>query len=271
MKFHFEHNVTPKHVAALLALFGSEKALDKEAIRDRLKANAHSISDDYLGRNLVMLVNIGSLRKVGASFELSELGDRLARLLQFRPNIFFDLMHYLYHATWDENPSEQVAFSWTYQNICDILWASRPSKIDGNAVANEIYRRIEREFSQVQKSSISHWAVQGVCNWLAALDPPFMKPGTKNHSSEGRHACSPELIILAIDYLYRKNGIPYGTTLLLDEPKITAITAFCLLHPASFEPMLETTLNSFSVLKCQSTLWGRSLLLPQPVSILTVS
>lgn len=271
MKFHFEHNVTPKHVAALLALFGSEKALNKEEIRDRLKANAHRISDDYLRRNLIGLVGIGSLRKVGASFELSELGDRLARLLQFRPNVFFDLMHYLYYATWDQNPSEQVAFSWTYQNICDILWASRPSKIDGNAVANEIYRRIEREFSQAQKPSISHWAVHGVCNWLATLDPPFMKPGSKNHSSEGRRTCSPELILLAIDYLYRKNGIPYGTTLLLDEPKIAAITAFCLLYPASFEPMLETTLNSFSVLKCQSTLWGRSLLLPQQVSILTVS
>ena len=277
IKFHVEHNVTPNSVNTILLLFHSDDSLISGEVYDRLSTSLwHSskgeIKKSYLNKNLDVLNVFGILSKDEGRYEITDFGQKLQQCSQFNQNIYFDLMHYLYYTTWDVSKPETY-FSWTYRKICDALWEIKPSTIDKNKLAGDVYNYATTYFPEIPKIAISPYAVQGTRNWLRALSPPFVDVDGRNiRTNEGRQYCSPELFLLGIDSLYQENTISIGTPILIDRDKEIFLAKLCLLSINSVKNVLSLVMKIFpDVLKKHSSVWGNSVILSrklEPIDIL---
>lgn len=277
IKFHVEHNVTPNSVNTILLLFHSDDSLNSGEVYDRLSPPLwHSSKDEikksYLNKNLDVLNVFGIISKDEGRYEITDFGQKLQQCSQFNQNIYFDLMHYLYYTTWDVSKPETY-FSWTYKKICDALWEIKPSTIDKNKLAGDVYNYATTYFPEISKIAISPYAVQGTRNWLRALNPPFVDVDGRNiRTNEGRQYCSPELFLLGVNFLYQENTISIGTPILIDRDKEIFLAKLCLLSINSVKNVLSLVMKIFpDFLKKHSSVWGNSVILSrklEPIDIL---
>ena len=176
------------------------------------------------------------------------------------------MMHYLYYVAWDlaeVEDKDAVAFSWTYQTVCNLLWDRRPSVIDGKALAVEVRERAQAEFA-LDSVSITDYAVDGIYNWLRALDPVFAWTNSKvrrRETNAGRVSCTPELFLMAVDYLYRTLQVDYNRPLIMDEHKIHMLSRLCLLDPGKWKPVLTRTGEEFTILRRSNSASGQQITL----------
>jgi hypothetical protein len=276
-KFHVEHNATPGSISAILPLFNPDVSLSSKELYNMLPSSLWSSSKyvtkrNYLNKNLDVLSILGVLSKKDNHYKITSLGKKLQYYLQFDRNIFFDIMHYLYYSMWEQQKPESY-FSWTYRNICEILWERKPSSIDKNKLASEVYNCARESFPDIASDiALSPFAIQGVRNWLKVLNPPFIiLDKGRNMTNDGRSYCSIELFLLAINFLYQEESISLGTPILVDKDKEIFLAKLCLLDSKSVKNVLGLTLRAFSdVLKEHRSVWGNSIILSQKIEPLEV-
>ena len=267
-KFHVEHDVRPAHVIPILHQLSPFVGEARTELLTGLSENGHSINPHYLFWNLKTLRSLGltEVDEKSQSWRLTRRGAYLRALAEWNQRAFYDMMHYLYYVAWDLAELEDkdaVAFSWTYQTVCNLLWDRRPSVIDGKALAVEVRERAESEFA-LDKVSITDYAVDGVYNWLRALDPVFAWTNSKvrrRETNSGRISCTPELFLMAVDYLYRTLNVDYNRPLIMDEHKVHMISRLCLLDPGRWKPVLTRTGEEFAILRRSSSASGQQITL----------
>lgn len=277
VKFHVEHNVTPKSISTILPLFNPNVPLSSEEVYTMLPSSLwfsskYEIKRNYLNKNLDILSILGVLSNKDKHYKITSLGEKLQYYLQFDSNIFFDLMHYLYYSMFEVQKPESY-FSWTYRNVCEILWEIKPSSIEKNKLASEVYNYARGSFPDIAYDiALSPYAIHGVVNWLKALKPPFIiLDGRRNMTNNGRSYCSVELFILAINFLYQEESVSVGTPIIVGKDKETFLAKFCLLDSKSVKNVLGLTLRVFSdVLKEHRSVWGNSIILSQKIEPLEV-
>lgn len=251
-KFHVDHDVRPVHVTAVLTHMSPFVGDTRPQLLADLAADSYTINPHHLFWNLKVLRVLG-LTDVDEKTELWRLTRRgvyLRALAAWNLPTFYDMMHYLYYATWDFGDKDAAGFSWTYRTVANLLWQRRPTVIDGKGLAAEVRDLACKEFD-LDTVSITDYAVDGVYNWLRVLDPAFAWTDTKSRRREtngGRPACSPELFLLAVDYLYRVKGVLHNRPLLMDDDKTNIICRLCLLDPLRWKSMLNRTTEQFSIL-----------------------
>jgi len=218
-----------------------------------LAGSGYTINPHHLFWNLKVLRALGltDVDEKTEAWRLTRRGVYLRALASWNPSTFSDMMHYLYYATCDFGGRDSATFSWTYQTVANLLWQRRPTVIDGKGLATEVRDLACKEF-ELETVSITDYAVDGVYNWLRALDPVFAWTDRKSRRREtngGRANCSPELFLLAVDYLYRTRDIPYEQAVLLDDDKTNAVCRLCLLDPLKWKSVLNRTIEQFSILR----------------------
>lgn len=251
-KFHVDHDVRPVHVVAILKQLSPFVGDVRAQLLTDLAAGGHSINPHYLFWNLKVLRILGltDMDEKAESWRLTRRGVYLRALAEWNQRIFFDMMHYLYYASWNFGDQEITTFSWTYQTVCNLLWHRRPTVIDGKAMAAEVRDLAQQQFG-LDSVSITDYAIDGVYNWLRVLDPPFAWTDSKSRRREtnaGRSSCSVELFLLAVDYLYRTQNVAYNRALTIDDSKAAIICRLCLLDPLKWKGILGRTVEQFSIL-----------------------
>lgn len=252
-KLHVDHDVRPAHVTAILDRLSPFVATARADLMADLAASGHSINRHYLLWNLKVMRALGLVEVDSKQdmWQLSRRGVYLRALHEWDERAFYDMMHYLYYVAWDRGDQEAAAFSWTYQTVCNLIWERRPNPIEGKALAAEVRELARREFG-VDDVSITDYAIDGVYNWVRALEPPFAWTDAKKRRREtnnGRSDCSPELFLLAIDYLYGRLKTPYGQPIALDTEHTEIICRLCLLDPVKWRAMVSRTLERFPMLQ----------------------
>jgi hypothetical protein len=106
-------------------------------------------------------------------------------------------------------------------------------------------------------------SVGGAMLWLAELAPPVL---IENDTRFVRRAfCSPELLVLGIDSVYRNDQVDFGSNLLLSDERREAICQVGLLDPEGFDRVLEYAVAQFDYLEVGlGGGWGRYVALHRP-------
>lgn len=193
-----------------------------------------------------MAERIGVLDKQKNSIKVSSIGRLLT---QFKPAIIPEILHYLIYTGWDENQPESFLPAWAYRSICDHYWEVSEFKISDESnerLVSEIILKAETTFAtlvsgEIGDVSFSEKSLRGAKRWLDALNPPVI---VKNVFSR-RTFCPPELLLLAIGWLFRKEPDPIGVPLLLARPQREVLCRLCLLDPKFFDRTLDWLLPRF--------------------------
>jgi hypothetical protein len=264
-KFHVDHDVRPVHVMAILKRMSPFVGDDRPQLLADLAANGYTINPHHLFWNLKVLRTLGltDVDEKTESWRLTRRGVYLRSLALWNQRTFHDMMHYLYYAAWTFGDQDAAAFSWTYRTVCNLLWQRRPTVIDGKVLAAEVRDLACKEFA-LDSVSITDYAVDGVYNWMRPLDPAFAWTDTKSRRREtngGRVTCTPELFLLAVDYLYQTKGIIYNRPVVVDDEKASIICRLCLLDPLKWKAVLNRTVEQFTILRRAGSASGPQLTL----------
>lgn len=179
----------------------------------------------------------------GENRDLSEKGRQLVQILAHRPNLSTEIFHLLFYTTWNANLPTKKCSSWSYRRLCNILWNRMSTPIVNEALASLLNDEIEENFSDAAPS-VGPDTVRATSAWLSRLDPPCLESNGKL-TFERRRFCSPELLLLATDFIYRENRISYGSNVLLTDEHRNDICRLCLLKEESFDMVLELSLSQF--------------------------
>ena len=258
--FHFR-NANPEDMQAILYTIGNTPELpNKDAILKQAEYLGFVIRDR---KRLEALTTARDLELVERSRNvLTKRGDVILSLLKNKTALFPDIFHSLLYTTWNVEDNLNNCFSWTYRTLCNLLWNSISMKINAQQLASQIADKARQEFQKlrIEEISISSKSANSALEWLRILDPPCISDD--NSTFNRRTFCNPELLLLAIDFVYRENKVPYNSNLPLNDEVRDDICRACLLAPESFDETLSWTSAQFDFLKKSvGGGWGSYLLL----------
>lgn len=255
--FHIR-NAQPGDMAAVLATLDLHPGLPTiEEIVEQAERLGFTIRDR---KRLEALVTARDLRLVERSENtLSSEGRVLAQLEMVKQDLFADLVHGLQYTLWSEHQPSAHCFSWSYRTLCSILWqAGTLAQADRRNLASEVESRARATFSR-SDIAFSPKSVGGALLWLAELSPPVLKEDAR---FTRRAFCPPELFVMAVDFVYRSQGMDYGANLLLTDERRSDVCRVCLLDPANLERVLDYAVAQFDYLeRGVGGGWGRYLTL----------
>lgn len=149
--------------------------------------------------------------------------------------------------------------------MCDRLWEAGNRSIDRGRLVSEVVELAMQQFT-TNRVSFSKDSVRGVLQWLSELHPPVLDLESKLFSR--RTFSPPECLALAMDFLYRSEGVDYQTNLLLGMEKQEVICKFCLLEPIAFDTALDWAIGQYPFLQQGNRGgWGRYVVLTRQPQI----
>ena len=154
-----------------------------------------------------------------------------------------DFIHFLYYTSFDSDPEKRS--SWSYKQVCDVLWLTAPSVINRDRLVNHVTREASNTFG-VNGISFSISSVSGVLNWLTELLPHCIMLRGSDYHFVRREYCSQELFVLSLNHVYRKNNNADSTYINIDSKIQEEVCKICLIGPEGFHEMLGQVENSFN-------------------------
>lgn len=266
-------NAHPEDMIAILHTLNAYPDLPKQEICDKASELGFTLIDR---KDIKVLITARDLFLVHKSKNvLTEKGNLIVQILEKKESLFMEILHCLFYSSWDPdaNSRKENCFSWTYRNLCRILWNMVTVSIDIGTrrhFASQLADKARSEFREyiekkegIQDVSISRRSISNILRWIKKLKPPCLSESDDGLTFTRRPFCPPELMIMVIDFLYREKGISYASNMLLTEENIDALCCACLLEPDAFDEVLNWTTRQFDFLKSSIAGggWGRHLTL----------
>ena len=250
--------------------FSTEDLLLNAGIREQLKVAR------YIRENLLIMSESGLVRrelhKNSSRYQLSDLGQRLYQVQLINPDLYADMMHFIFYVLVEEQQFQGIrlsSWSWVYQSTCCLLWQARPTVPAFSDQAASLHQQLSMEYPEYAKGVYPD-SPNAVILWLSELHPPFLHAQGKRRNTRGRAWCSPELFVLSIDRCYQRKHLPYGTPLLLVDQVWNELTQLCLMEAEQLEEVFEVARSTFSFLKMHTGEWGRSVILEHAIKVLDI-
>lgn len=261
---HIRHQVTPDYVREMLDLFAvtgeSDTIASLMTMAEEMGLNIGNFTSDRgtFADILDVMRKIGIARKFGPTDRFGTV----RKLYRHNRKLLPELLHFLlFTGAWAE---QRDGIHWGYRRVCSLLWHSAPSVVDRQRIASEIVDEADEELGYRPAYGVN--SVDGVLNWLRALDPAVIHENGTLHF-ERRGFCSPELLLLGIDDLYHRNGISYQSNLPLDTEARQYLLELCLLESESLERVLSWCTSQFEFLSADSRGAGPFALLKHSVTL----
>ena len=266
-------NAPPVEVAMVLRCLSSEDHMSVEEIAGRLTA-AYSFSMQrdrtYSPRRLYDL-GLACQSKQGnrVAYSLSPTGERVQALLSVIPDFCADVMHYLHYTTYDSSNPASRKYLWSYRVCCNTLWQERRIVPTGEMAAR-IQTSMEHEFPELdlgarQGARFDRTAASRVYTWIRQLVPsPILKD---DDPLVPRIIQRFELVLLALDHLYRERGYRYGDPVILDELLLNEISGVFFLDAGCCQELILLAGRLVGDLKLTDTFAGTSVSLLAPYGI----
>lgn len=238
--FHVRHDLQPELTHELLLLIHklAEETPTRERLHEAAKARGFKLSDrkDY-GKLLKSLAELDLLDSHREPLTLSETGKIVATMTEYYQHLLADFVHFLYYAGFDGDSNKR--FSWSYRLVCDYLWHAAPCSVDRHNLVNLVTEAAHQTFD-LSGISFSTSSVVGILNWIDALQPACLQPGTSLVVFSRRSHCSVELFALALNHVYQHTD--EDNLYLVLSPQIREqVCRICLLSPETFDEMLAET------------------------------
>ncbi len=253
--YHVRHDLQPKLTEELLVLLWDKSPCTVDVLQKAAKERGYRLANRSPDQ---LLASLGNLRIVGhrerGEIYLTDLGRLISRTAKYNPGLIPELIHFTYYTIYDEsNPSSR--FSWAYRLVCEHLWKTRSSLINGHRLVTLVQEQAEQTFPDYEEYGISfsHNSVLGIVNWLEALNPLCVTQTQSGNRTFARRAfCSSELLLLALEYMRMKLGNPIAVQLQLSNEIRQAIACLCLVEEESLDDLLQVTADAFELVLRQT-------------------
>jgi len=267
MSFQIFSIDSSEYLIKVLPLFRGGKSYTSNELADLFNSLDLSVHPRRCRHLLQIWYVLGFLNRdrVGNAYnyELSDFGKGLLKKLQFNQPLAVELAHWAWYSAWLRSPEFEIAWSWLYQDICNLLWEASPNVINAKQLTAIAVENAALLYPN-QNQALDNASIGAILSWLATMDPPFLIKEDRESSrsslvSQKRDSCNPELMYLSIQLQYYIKGITFGTPLLIEEQIINAICKTCLLRLEQFWPMVELCSITFNSLVRKETAYGTSL------------
>jgi hypothetical protein len=232
---HVRHDLTSVVAREAMLLLLQASAGSAGELRQRAQERGLELGERRSPEKaLASLRDLGLVgRASGRGIGLTPLGRRLAEVACRDPLLFGELVHLRYWWLWaTRNP--EVAFSWAYRLVADLLWEEAPTMVDSDRLVATVLAAAEREFN-VAGASFSPSSVLGVLHWLRALSPPCLD----GSNFRRRQTCPPESVVVCVEGIQAEQGRrALGAPVRLDAPVRERICRATLLDDAALDDVL---------------------------------
>jgi hypothetical protein len=261
LAIHIPPEATPTNIAAMLQAM-AENEVEFTSVDDLVQ---FMMEADIGTRTEIqtMAERLGLLDKQKNAISISRIGSLLAQL---KPAILPDILHFRLYTGWNEANPRNFLPAWAYRWICDHFWNLGEFKLSDESnerLVSEIIVQAETAFTELgfdslDSVSFSGKSLRGARRWLDALMPTVID---KNVFVR-RSFCPPELLLLAIGWVFQNEPDPIGVPLLLSRPQREAICRLCLLDPKYFDRTLDWLIPRYPkviVSEDKAGFYGRSI------------
>lgn len=249
-------NYTPKfHI-------GDPGPQDLYEYLDTVEARQPSSNDELLGAATDLGHNLGTYEKTTAGavlgrlgvvkpdnqFEYTHLGDSLVDVMYRDRKLFDNLLHFLYYTAYDRYPSEHIYSSYTYRAFTNYLYDNAPFDTlrgEKGTIVSEVTAQAKND--ETLDLSYTHSGVslstKSFNNYFRFIDAlsPAVNPNERGETPgfEPRSFCPPELLVVAVNYLYQQNDSDYNTLILVTDEIERQIRRICILSDQGFSEVID--------------------------------
>jgi len=257
-------NAPPDEVSNVLRVLSAEEGLTSSEIAESM-TNQYGFDmqqdHSYSPRRLYDLgVALQERQGTKVTYRLADQGVKLQKIQAMNPSLAKDLFHYLHFAAFPKNPQARK-YLWSYRKCCEIIWSTR-RLIPNDDLASHVLNKMDEEFPSLDRigrvgARFDSTAAGRVYTWLRSLEPsPFIKTDSNLHP---RFIQRYELVVLALDDVYRSRQYRYGDSVLIDESLVNQISGVFLLDPRCCTDLLRLSANIVPYVRVTDTLGGASI------------
>jgi len=250
VNFQLYSSVSPRYIQPLFLQLEFGQWYSSSDLKEILRQNGlHVEGSDIVIHNINAwtLLQIGERKNefVGGRkilFRINKLGKQLQETFSTNQELFFDLMHYFLYSTWLRSNSPTHGRFWIYTSACDYLWNTAPGIVENIDITGLLQVDSQKVFPNHQPK-FSTRSVRKVYPWLGLLMPSFLSKQSGGHNllSMKRNSCTPQLFHVAVDLVYSKKQLKYGTSMAIGDEEIKSICRVCLLDEGVFWEMADRT------------------------------
>ncbi len=270
-KHFYIDDAPPVEVAMVLRVLTEDRGYTSAEIAEALSAMyGFDMQKDrsYSPRRLHDLKLAEQYRDGIVKYRLTPLGTRLQILSSVDSALGFELLHYLHYTSASIQPEDRKLF-WSYRRLCDHVWIDRQVK-SSKSLASQLQADISQTFEHIDDSEkeggrFSSSGVNQGLKWLRVLQP---SPLDEKARVLLRPVSNPQLLILALDDLYRHNGFSYGGSVVVTDEILDKIARVFFFEPSSCRESLASAAALSPAVQLSDTLAGMSVALTRPYSIL---
>lgn len=238
LAIHIRPGANPNTITKMISLLERD-SLCFAGVQDLLEFTESQGLGSYAELHTVAS-NMGLLEKSEEGIHLSENGRIFARL---REDVQGDVLHFFMYSGWRQTAPREFLPSWAYREGCNKYWLAGSVSLTPDYLDRQVQETINEAKQQFQEMGLGEFdevsfslkSLQGLHNWLGAVQPPVLK----GDQFSRRAFCPPELLLLAIGYVVRDEDAVTDMDILLSRDKREAICRVCLLEPDALDRALD--------------------------------
>lgn len=245
-KFHTS-DPSPQELYEYLDTIEATSPSSNEELLESAKDLGHSIGTKEKSTEGSVLGRLGIVNPSN-QFHFTELGDSLVDIMYRDQNLFNTVLHFLYYTAFDRYPDRHVFMSYTYKEFTNYLYDNSPfdsfSGERGTIVSETTELAEQSSAVDISKTrsgvSLSTKSFSNYLQYLSELSPGvLMENNSGTTGFERRAFCPPELMIMAIDHMYKRNQTDYETLLHVTDGAKVRIQRICLLSDNGFNKVTD--------------------------------
>jgi hypothetical protein len=266
-------NAQPVEVEHILRCLDSETAYSTEELRIRLLDDWGLSAQKNLTFSTRRLFDLGlSERAATVSGKpghiITDRGVKVRAILAIDHQLYDEIMHYLHYTSYDGSASSRKLF-WSYRVCCEVVWQRKSVPAVSEVVAN-VQARIAEQFPSAYARRVGgNFNAGGVTSgwkpWVVRLcPPPFLSDGGELVPRETHRI---ELVLLALDHVYRSHDYRYGDPVVVDDAILDEVARVFFLDVVCCRKLLSLAGRLVKALRVADTFAGPSVTLAEPYTV----
>jgi hypothetical protein len=245
-KFHIS-DPGPQELYEYLDTVEATSPSSNKELLESAKDLGHSIGSKEKSTEGSVLGRLGIVEP-SDQFQFTELGDSLVDIMYRDRNLFNTVLHFLYYTAFDRYSDRHIFMSYTYREFTNYLYDNSPFDIfrgERGTIVGEVTELAEQspdvDVSKTRSGvSLSTKSFNNYLQYLTELSPEVLvEDDSEGTGFERRAFCPPELMILAVDHIYKQNQTDYETLLRVTDDTKVRIQQICLLSDDGFDEVTD--------------------------------